>query len=149
MKIPNEVVWQLTKKNNSFLVKFNGQQFSRDPLNLTNLHNASSAGLSNTQAIGLSAAKTQGKKKGVKRVITLLQKHKTHNKIAKAKKNSNSGAVASRIVLKRGINRVGKVVSGLSNISEKTRKIALRRLQRLHVATRPIVKGTAKKEEKK
>ena len=110
MRIPNEVVWQLTKKYNSFLVKFNGQQFSRDPLNLTNFHNASSAGLSNTQAIGLSAAKTQGKKKGVKRVVTLLQKHKSHNKISKAKKNSNSGSLASRVVLKRGINRIGKVV---------------------------------------
>ena len=110
MKIPNEVVWQLTKKYNSFLVKFNGQQLSRDPLNLTNFHNASSAGLSNTQAIGLSAAKTQGKKKGVKRVVTLLQKHKTHNKVSKVKKNSNSGAFASTIVLKRGINRIGKVL---------------------------------------
>lgn len=110
MKIPSEVVWQLTKKYNSFLVKFNGQQFSTDPLNLTNLHNSSSAGLSNNQSIGLHGAKTQGKKKGVKRVITLLQKHKSHNKVAKSKKNSTSGAFASRITLKRGINRIGKVL---------------------------------------
>ena len=110
MKIPNEVVWQLTKKYNSFLVKFNGQQFSRDPLNLTNFHNASSSGLSNNQSIGLSAAKTQGKKKGVKRVVTLLQKHKAHNKVSKVKKNSTSGAFASKIVLKRGINKIGKVL---------------------------------------
>ena len=149
MKIPSEVVWQLTKKYNSFLVKFNGQQFSRDPLNLTNFHNASSSGLSNNQSIGLSAAKTQGKKKGVKRVVTLLQRHKSNNNITKVKKNSTRGSLASRVVLKRGINRIGKVVKGLSNISERTRKIALRRLQRLHVATRPTVKGAAKKEEKK
>ena len=111
MKIPSEVVWQLTKKYNSFLVKFNGQQLSRDPLNLTNFHNASQAGISNDRSIGLSVAKSLGKKKGSKRVITLLQKHKTHNKVHKARKGpSTSGALASRVVLKRGINRIGKVV---------------------------------------
>lgn len=149
MKIPSAVVWQLTKRWNSFLVKSNGQQFSHDPLNLTNLHNASQSGLVNTQSIGLSAIKEKGKK-GSKSVVTLLQRHKSHNKITKRKKDSQSGLFASKIVLRRGINRIGKVVKGLSGISEKTRKIALRRLTRLHVSTRPLVKGaTAKKEEKK
>jgi large subunit ribosomal protein L28e len=149
MKIPSEVVWQLTKKYNSFLVKANGQQLTRDPLNLTGLHNASQSGLANSGAIGLSAVKAKGKK-GTKSVVTLLQKHKTHNKIAKRKNNSQSGSLVSTITLKRGINRIGKVVKGLSNISERTRKQALRRLARLHVATRPQVKGAAaKKEEKK
>jgi len=130
------------------LVKFNGEQFSTDPLNLTNLHNASAAGCNN-QAIGLVGRKDKGKK-GVKRVITLLQNHKSHNKITKAKKNSQSGNAIAKVELKRGMNRIGKVVKGLPYISERTRKIALKRLQRLHVATRPIVKGAvAKKEEKK
>ncbi len=53
VKLPSSVLWQLTKKNNSFLVKFNGQTFSHDPLNLTGLHNASSSGLSNNQAVGV------------------------------------------------------------------------------------------------
>ena len=147
MKIPSEVVWQLTKKYNSFLVKSNGQQLSRDPLNLTGFHNASQSGLVNAHSIGLSAQKVKGKK-GTKSVVTLLQRHKSHNKIAKRKANSQSGNLVSTITLKRGINRIGKVVKGLSNISERTRKQALRRLARLHVATRPQVKG-AKKEEKK
>ena len=149
MKIPSAVVWQLTKKYSSFLVKSNGQQFTRDPLNLTGLHNASQSGLTNEGTIGLSAVKAKGKK-GTKSVVTLLQRHKSHNKITKRKNNSQSGCIASTIVLKRGINRMGKVVKGLSNISERTRKQALRRLARLHVATRPQVKGAAaKKEEKK
>ena len=45
------------------------------------------------------------------------------------------------------MNRIGKVVKGLSNVSEKTKKIALKRLQRLHVSTRSTVKGGAKKDE--
>ena len=149
MKIPSSVVWQLTKKWNSFLVKTNGQQLSHDPLNLTGFHNASSAGLANEGSIGLSAVKAKGKK-GTKSVVTLLQKHKSHNKITKRKKNSQSALLVSRVALKRGFNRIGKVVKGLSNISERTRKQALKRLARLHVATRPQVKGAAaKKEEKK
>jgi hypothetical protein len=128
------------------LVKFNGQQFTHDPLSLTNLHNASQVGLSNNQAIGLQARKEKAKK-GTKRVVSLLTAHKSHNKITKRKKNSTSGLLYSKSELRRGVNRIGKVVKGLSLVSERTRKLALKRLQRLHVATRPQVKGVASKKE--
>ena len=144
MKIPREVVWQLTKKWNSNLVKYNGQQWSSDPLNLTGLHNASSTGV-----VGLSARKEKGKK-GSKRVITLLQAHKSHNKITKRKKNSQSGVYTSKIELRRGLRRIGKAVQGLNGVSNRTKQVALKRLQRLHKASRPHVKGAvAKQEEKK
>lgn len=45
MKISNDVIWMLTKKNNAHIVKFNGQHFSKNPLNLTNLHNRSASGI--------------------------------------------------------------------------------------------------------
>ncbi len=129
------------------MVKFNGNQFSHDPMNLTNFHNASSAG-TNDNAIGLQGRKDKAKK-GTKRVITLLQNHKSHNKISKKKNASQSKLGASVTELKKGINRIGKVVKGLSFVNERTRKLALKRLQRLHVATRPTVKGAKKAEEKK
>ena len=44
MKVPSNVIWNLTKKWNSHLVKFRDFQFSHDPLNLTGFHNASSSG---------------------------------------------------------------------------------------------------------
>ena len=148
MKIPSEVVWQLTKRWNSSIVKFNGQSFSSDPLNLTNFHNAASAG-SNDHAVGISAVKEQGKK-GTKRVFTIIQAHKTHNKVAKAKKNTKSGAYVSKTELRRGSRRIAKAVNGLNGVNDRTKRIALKRLQKLHAATRPIVKGAAaKKEEKK
>ena len=115
-------------------------------MNLTNLHNASASG-TNDNAIGLQGRKVQGKK-GTKRVVTLLQNHKSHNKISKKKNDSQSQLGASVVELKRGLNRIGKAVNGLPLISERTRKIALKRLQRLHVATRPTVKGTKKAEQK-
>ena len=148
MKIPSCVVWQLTKKWNCNLVKFNGQQFSYDPLNLTNLHNASASG-TNDQAIGLVGRKEKGKK-AFRRVFTLLQKHKEHNKVSKRNPKSQSALAYSRNDLRRGMKRLGKVVQGLPNVNERTRKLALKRLQRLHVAYRSHVKGVAvKKEEKK
>jgi len=149
MKIPSSVVWQLTKKYNSYLVKFNGQTFSHDPLNLTNLHNGSSAGVSNDQAVGVHATKVKAKK-GTKPSFTLLTKHKSHNKITKRKKNSTSGLVYATTKLSRGINRIGKTVKGLPLHSERQKRLALKRVQRLHVATRSHVKkAAAKKEEKK
>ncbi len=126
------------------MVKFNGQQFTHNPLSLTNFHNASQA----ASTIGLTAEKVKGKK-GTKRVVTLLQVHKSHNKSSR-KAGSTSKLQVSRVALKRGINRIGKVVKGLSNVNNRVKVAALKRLRRLHVATRPIVKGgAAKKEEKK
>lgn len=150
VKLPSSVLWQLTKKNNAFLVKFNGQQFTHDPLNLTGLHNASSSGLSNPSAVGFSAQKVKSKK-ATRAQFSLLQTHKSHNKISKRKNNSTSGAGYSVTPLRRGINRIGKVVKNLTHVSERVRKLALKRVQRLHVATRSHVKGgaQAKKEEKK
>ena len=147
VKLPNSVLWQLTKKNNSFLVKFEGQQFTHDPLSLTGLHNASQSGLSNNQAVGVQATKIKAKK-ATKPQFHLLNRHKSHNKIAKAKKDSPSGAVYSVQKVNRGVNRIAKVVKNLTHISERTRKLALKRVQRLHVATRSHVKAT-KSEEKK
>lgn len=151
VKLPSSVLWQLTKKNNSFLVKFNGQTFSHDPLNLTGLHNASASGLSNNQAVSVQATKVTSKKgKGKKAEFRLHNSHKSHNKISKAKKGSTSGAVYSTTSVRRGVNRIAKVVKNLTHISERTRKLALKRVQRLHAASRTHVKGAAaKKEEKK
>jgi large subunit ribosomal protein L28e len=109
MKLPSNVLWQLTKKNNAFLVKFNGQQFSHDPLNLTGLHNASSSGLTNDRSIGLQGTKVKAGK-GTRPVLSLLQKHKSHNKIQKRRKASTSNLVYSSQKLRRGINRIGKIV---------------------------------------
>jgi hypothetical protein len=149
MKVPSSVLWQLTKKSNSYIVKFNGQQFSHDPLNLTGFHNATDSGVSNDRSIGLVGRKIKSKK-GTRSVFTLLQKHKDHNKITKRKKNSTSGSGYARTDLRKGIKRIAKVVKGLPLTSERVRKATLRRLQRLHVAYRTHVKGVvAKKEEKK
>jgi len=51
-----DLLWEVTRSNNAFLVKrkqSGGVQFSRDPLNLTNQHSRKYAGYVNPQAIGI------------------------------------------------------------------------------------------------
>ena len=120
MKVPSDVIWQLTKKWNSKLVKFNGQTLSRDPLNLTGLHNASSSGtppssflgMSNHRSIGLQAKKEKTKKK-FRRVFSLLVKHKESNRDIKKKKNSKSGLQHAVNDLRSEVHRAGKTIQKL------------------------------------
>ena len=141
MKVPNCVLWGLTKKTNSFIRKYknNRSAFSVDPLNLTGLHNASSAGLSNDQSIGVHVEKVASKKgKGQKRVYNLLQKHKLYNKRRLTKKGgqSQAGPVYTVNRLGREAKRAGKTIQKVSNVSDANRRLALRRLARLHAAAR-------------
>ena len=151
MKVPSNVVWQLTKKYSSFLVKDrqNGAQFSRDPLNLTGLHNAQDSGISNQRSIGVQLVNTKTKKKGVRANFEVLKNHKNHNmqKVKKANTQSKAGYSVDRV---SRITRAAKVIKGFTHITEKTRKTALRRLMKLQVAARPQIKGAvAKKAEEK
>lgn len=52
--VSNDLVWELTKKQSSFLVKFQGTVFSKDPLNLTKKNSKNSSGLVNDKALSIS-----------------------------------------------------------------------------------------------
>ncbi|KAK9476167.1 ribosomal L28e/Mak16 [Lipomyces japonicus] len=55
--ISNDLIWELTRANSSYLVKRKtaaGVQFSREPLNLTNKHAYKYSGVANSKAIGVS-----------------------------------------------------------------------------------------------
>ncbi|KAK1750715.1 putative ribosomal protein l28e protein [Echria macrotheca] len=54
--ISADLIWEITRKQNAFLVKrtYGGAaQFSRDPLNLTNIHSRTHAGFVNDKAVGI------------------------------------------------------------------------------------------------
>jgi len=58
-----DLVWELTRSQNAFLVKrtqAGGVQFSSDPFNLTNKHSRKYAGYVNDTAIGVTAAPEVG-----------------------------------------------------------------------------------------
>ncbi|KAJ5397265.1 60S ribosomal protein L28 [Penicillium cosmopolitanum] len=61
--VSNDLVWQITRNQNSYLVRRNtggGSQFSRDPLNLVNKHSFKYSGFANTKAIGVQATENGG-----------------------------------------------------------------------------------------
>ncbi|KAI0425788.1 ribosomal L28e family protein [Xylaria sp. FL1042] len=79
-QVSSDLVWEIVRNNNSFLVKrkaSGGVQFSRDPLNLTNKHARKWAGFVNDKAIGV----VPGEKNAVK---VLSKKTSAANQPAKA-----------------------------------------------------------------
>ncbi|KEZ44867.1 hypothetical protein SAPIO_CDS2997 [Scedosporium apiospermum] len=58
-----DLIWEVVRSQNKYLVKrkTNGSpQFSRDPLNLTNVHSRKYAGFVNDKAIGINASGKRG-----------------------------------------------------------------------------------------
>ncbi|GAD99328.1 60S ribosomal protein L28 [Paecilomyces variotii No. 5] len=61
--VSNDLIWQITRKQNAFLVKrgsAGGVQFSRDPLNLVNKHSFKYAGYANNKAVGVQPTENGG-----------------------------------------------------------------------------------------
>ncbi|KAE8144550.1 ribosomal L28e protein family-domain-containing protein [Aspergillus avenaceus] len=61
--VSSDLVWQITRTQNAFLVKRNsggGSQFSRDPLNVQNKHSFKYAGYANTKAVGVQPTENGG-----------------------------------------------------------------------------------------
>merc|ERR1712080_132460 len=50
----SDVIWHITRNNNSFLVKRNGLQLSSDPNNLTSKNSFKFSGLANANAVGIT-----------------------------------------------------------------------------------------------
>ncbi|KAK9450029.1 ribosomal L28e protein family-domain-containing protein [Limtongia smithiae] len=55
--ISNDLIWELTRANSSYLVKrktAGGAQFSTDPFSLDNTYSYKTSGVANTKAVGVS-----------------------------------------------------------------------------------------------
>jgi hypothetical protein len=71
-----QVIWDILRNNDSFLVRKTGVTFSRDPKNLTNIHSYAASGLAQPKAVGvqLVAAKTKAGKATSRIVLTQTTK---------------------------------------------------------------------------
>ncbi|KAJ5612385.1 hypothetical protein N7510_005579 [Penicillium lagena] len=61
--VSNDLIWQVTRNQNAYLVRRNtcgGSQLSRDPLNLLNKHSFKYAGYTNNKALGVQPAENGG-----------------------------------------------------------------------------------------
>jgi hypothetical protein len=132
MKTPDCVIWALTKRHNSHLVKFNGNEWTHNPLSNTGFHNASSS--ASTIGVGAHHQKT---KKHFSRVFSLTLKHKLGHGLKKAKSaKSQSRISTSEILLTKEVNKAAKVIQGLTFQNQKAKNGALRRLARQSAANR-------------
>jgi hypothetical protein len=133
MKTPDCVIWALTKRNNAYITKFNGNEWTHNPLSLTGLHNASST----ASTINVVAARKKTDKKKFKRTFNLLLKHKLTHGAKKARSAKSQSKVAhSEIVLSGDVHHAAKVIQGLTYQNQKEKNLALRRLARGSAATR-------------
>ena len=90
-----DLVWQIVKNNNAFLVKKNGVQFSSEPGNLMNVNSFKYSGIANNKSVAIGATE-----KGVS-----VATSKAANKNLKAitvelKKGARPSAVAVKNILK-------------------------------------------------
>merc|ERR1712166_304893 len=118
MSVSQDVIWQLTKRNNSSLVKFNFNSWSKNKMNMTGFHNAS-------QSASCLSVKATGKGKSLRFDIygKCAQKHG----IKKVKASCNNGT------------NYCHHTSTAGHAAKAHKKMALQRVQRIHVQDRSSV----------
>ncbi|KAL4285976.1 60S ribosomal protein L28-2 [Arachis ipaensis] len=98
--VPGQLVWEIVKKNNCFLVKEFGRgtqsvEFSREPNNLYNLNSFKYSGLANKKTVTIQPA---GKDQGVLLATT------------KTKKQNKPSALLHKSLMKKEFSRMAKAV---------------------------------------
>ncbi|OMJ71656.1 hypothetical protein SteCoe_30076 [Stentor coeruleus] len=119
--VSSDVLWELLKDNNSFLIRKNGNDFSTDPYNMLNAHKQKFAGIASNSGVGVGS-----RKKGDPVVLRLKKLRKNQ-----PKKNHHEDTVA----IKRG-GFAGPARNALKGIVESRNttlvKVALERMKKLH-----------------
>lgn len=103
--VSSDLIWEIVRSNNAYLVKrkeSGGIQFSRDPLNLTNVHSRKYAGFVNEKAVGVQP----GEKNGVK---VISKKASASQKPAKSTTEvTHSGGQSTRKIYKTVANQTAQ-----------------------------------------
>ncbi|CAG9332637.1 unnamed protein product [Blepharisma stoltei] len=55
--VSSDLLWELLRGNNKYIIRRNNTDFSTDPYNLVNIHSQKFAGIASTSAIGLASRK--------------------------------------------------------------------------------------------
>ncbi|WBW72732.1 60S ribosomal protein L28/L44 [Schizosaccharomyces osmophilus] len=105
MSVSNDLIWQVIRENNRFLVKrseFGGIQLNREPFNVTGKNSQRYSGLSSDRAVGINANSPRG--------VVMVSKTNPKNaqKPAKLYRTDVIANKSSRKTYKSVANRVGK-----------------------------------------
>ncbi|GJW35948.1 60S ribosomal protein L28-2-like protein [Tanacetum coccineum] len=136
--VPGQLVWEIVKRNNSFLVKEFGNgsqsvQFSKEPNNLYNLNSYKHSGLANKKTVTIQPA---GKDQSI-----LLATSKT-------KKQSKPASLLHKSIMKKEFNSMAKaVVNQVANnfYRPDLKKAALARLSAVSRSLKVTKSGAKKK----
>ncbi|XP_030953172.1 60S ribosomal protein L28-2 [Quercus lobata] len=136
--VPGQLIWEMVKKNNCFLVKEFGRgnagvQFSKEPNNLFNLNSYKYSGLANRKTVTIQP--------GGKDLSVVLATTKT-------KKQNKPAAILHKSVMRKEFPRMAKAVTNqVSNnyYRPDLKKAALARLSAVHRSLKVTKSGPKKK----
>ncbi|KAF3943003.1 hypothetical protein CMV_030401 [Castanea mollissima] len=136
--VPGQLIWEMVKKNNCFLVKEFGRgkagvQFSKEPNNLFNLNSYKFSGLANRKTVTIQP--------GGKDLSVVLGTTKT-------KKQNKPAALLHKSVMRKEFPRMAKAVT--NQVSDNyyrpdLKKAALARLSAVHRSLKVTKSGPKKK----
>ncbi|KAL4589226.1 hypothetical protein LXL04_002131 [Taraxacum kok-saghyz] len=136
--VPGQLIWEIVKRNNSFLVKEFGNgnqsvQFSKEPNNLYNLNSYKHSGLANKKTITIQPA---GKDQSI-----LLATSKT-------KQQAKPASLLHKSIMKKEFNRMAKAVVNQVAVNyyrPDLKKAALARLSAVSKSLKVSKSGVKKK----
>ena len=136
--VPGQLIWEIVKKNNSFLVKEFGNgtqsvQFSKEPNNLYNLNSYKHSGLANKKTVTIQPA---GKEQAVLLATT------------KTKKQAKPASLLHKSLLKKEFHRMAKAVVNQvasNHYRPDLKKAALARLSAVNRSLKVSKSGVKKK----
>ncbi|KAG6418335.1 hypothetical protein SASPL_120538 [Salvia splendens] len=137
--VPGQLIWEIVKKNNSFLVKEFGNgtasvKFSKEPNNLYNIHSFKHSGLANKKTVTIQPGKDQ--------TVVLAT--------TKTKKQNKPSTLLNKSVMKKEFHRMAKAVSNQvcdNYYRPDLKKAALARLSVVHRSLK-VAKSGAKKRNR-
>ncbi|EGE86065.2 50S ribosomal protein L28e [Blastomyces dermatitidis ATCC 18188] len=132
--LSDDVVWEIARTQNSFMVKRAGVQFSRDPLNLVNKHSRKYAGFANSKAIGINATESGNI------AVTTKKPAMGHRPASSTVTNTYSSTATSRKIYKGVANTAAK-----SGYRPDLRAEAVSRVSAIRKSQRPKKEAPVKK----
>ncbi|GER52390.1 60S ribosomal protein L28 [Striga asiatica] len=135
--VPGQLIWEIVRKNNSFLVKQFGNgtasvKFSKEPNNLYNVHSFKYSGLANKKTVTIQPGKDQS---------VLLATTKT-------KKQNMPANLLNKSVMKKEFQRMAKAVENQvadNNYRPDLKKAALARLSAVNRSLKVAKSGVKKR----
>jgi len=137
--VSSDLLWELTKDNNTFKLKQAQITLSSDPYNLTNVHSQTYAGLAQTSAVGVSVPKATDSKLKKRSSTVRVKRLSKHGVVGKA---SHEVCIKVKGAVLGGVRRalLGKVLDRKPHLLQAAEK----RLKRLHNLEFPRKQGTPK-----